>query len=1201
MKKKRLLLRLLAFFLLLLVGTWVILKQSGLPKSYIQDVVSPWIRGKFHLGEVSVDPIGGEVRVRDISLGSKKAGKTPKREVLKVKEVVIGVSMNPMSNLGEVQTIHVTNPEIDLHLGDDNPIDLNKLLDLDQIAGSPGGGNTPPPAIEISGMVLRIHFPGEKRPPVVLQPIQLRALPQAGEESVLLLEGQCPHPFGGSFQIQGRANTKSGNLRLIATTQPFHVDAKSGNSLGPRTQAFLEKRRFDGMVNPTLWLDYSEDTGVNFGARATFKKLKILPPTLPFLLTGLEGVASFSSQTNTLQGKASRKGTDYQIQGSLELKNPGLADEALRLSATAKRVLLDQKLKTALREIPATREVLDAFQPKGGRAEVSIFLRSGLARKSEEPKLQLDIGLENLDLNFRGFAKESGKGKTPERGPAFPYPLNQVYGRIRVRDTVVRLEDIRGRSPLGGAFRIEGDIVSLEETVFSLSIRGKDVPFRQEVRDALERAFAGGGKTYDAYAPEGRADIFCELRTLPGREESTSFRVEIRPKGASAEWEGFPYRVRNLGGNILIDNQAVRFDLGGTGTRDSRIQARGNFEFGEDAPGGIHIIAQDLNLDPELRRGLAGMRKDFDEKWALFSPKGKTDLDFLGWYAPKDPTFHYDIRIDLAQAQGLFRPFPTPVDQVRGSVFLHGDGENTRTDLMGLKGKALGADLLFEGTVWTGQPSKEGLDTDIRIVAKGLQLDDRLAEVLDETQLLSRAIWNLTEPKGSVDLVHHIRRTKGEADFEQELEVDLRGLVSTCSILPDQLDRVSGTARIDKDRVVHIDNAVGYIGEAQVFCHHALVSHDGEKTRIHLEISADSYPVDSRLARLLDGDVKKAFLERRPRGRASVNNLKMDLEIPDKPPEGVEGMGLTARIQEGLFFAQDLRFQAGIEISNITGRLMMTKGILTPWEADFRGEIRNMGFSAMGQRFENAEASFVLTQDSFEIPKGRARFHRGWIRGPIPRPSGEKKQKPFLSYGFSDEGPLAASFTIEDVSLRPILAGLRTQRPYTGRLQGRMDLRVLTTDLSSLEIDANLGISDGNLGDVPVFRSIYGQLKPSKRQEFNAGILELEGKDKVLHIKRMMLKSPIFKIEGRGELGYDGYLTLNVDFPDLFPQAKGLFILPEIYRVLATTLVSYDIFGYLGDTKTGARLFLEGRPKRRPLGPLPGRLAPYPSLLERNE
>ncbi len=1194
MKKKRVLFQLLFFFVLLFAGTWIILKATGIPRSYVKEIVSKWIRGKFHLGDVSVDPIGGEVRVRDIALGTKKTEKTEKRDVLKVKEIVVGVSMNPMGSMGEVQTIHIQNPELDLHLGDENPIDLNKLLDLDKLTGGKGTTNVAPPAIEIEGMTLRIHFPGDKRPPLVLSPIHLRAVPQTGEESILFLEGTCPHPFSGVFRIQGRADTKDGKLRLIATTKPFFADKKRGSSLGQQAQAFLRKRNFSGTVNPTLWLDYSEKEGVSFGARATFKKLQILPPTLPFLLTGLEGVASYSSKTNTIQGRVSRKGTDYQLNGSLELKDPGLAEEALRLNANATQVLLDQRLKKALQAIPATREVLDAFQSKGGRANVALFLRSGLAKKSEDPKLQLDIDLEDLEVKFRGFAgKKEGK-----RGPSFPYPLDKVHGRIQVRDAVVRLVDIQGGSPLGGAFQIQGDVVSLDQTLLSLSIHGKDVPFRPEIREALDHAFEGGSKTYDEYAPQGRADLDCEIRTLPGAESPTSFSVGIRPRGASAKWAGFPYRVRNLGGIIHIDGGAVRFDLRGTGTKESKIQARGKFEFGAEAPGGIHIVANNLKLDPELRSGLAGMRKDFDDKWALFSPRGRAGVDFLGWYAPKDPSFHYDIRIDLDKARGVFRPFPTPVNEVQGSVFIHGDGENTRTDLIGLKGKALGADLLFEGTVWTGKPSKEGLDTDIRIIAKELQLDDHLAEVLDETKILSHAIWDLSAPKGSVDLVHHIRRIHGKPEFEQELEVDLRGLVSTCSILPDQLDRVSGTARIDKDRVVHINNAVGYIGEAQVFCHHAQVSNDGEKTKIHLELSADSYPIDSRLARLLDGDVKKAYLARRPRGRASINNLKMDLEIPNKPPPGVQGLGLRANILEGLLFAQDLRFQAGIKVSNITGRLMMTKGILTPEQADFRGEIRNMGFSAMGQRFENAEASFRLTQDSFEIPKGKARFHRGWIRGPIPKLPREKKQRPFLSYGFSDAGPLTTSFTIEDVSLRPILAGLRTQRPYTGKLQGRIDLRVLTTDLSTMQIKANLGISDGNLGDVPVFRSIYGQLKPSKRQEFNAGILDIEGKDKVLSIKRMMLKSPIFKIEGKGQLGYDGYLTLNVDFPDLFPQAKGLFILPEIYRVLATTLVSYDIYGYLGDTKTGARLFLEGPPKRRQLGPLPGRVAPYPSFLE---
>ncbi len=671
----------------------------------------------------------------------------------------------------------------------------------------------------------------------------------------------------------------------------------------------------------------------------------------------------------------------------------------------------------------------------------------------------------------------------------------------------------------------------------------------------------------------------------------------LHPKGASATWQGFPYRVGGLGGRVTIRPGDVAFRLRGDRGPEIPIEVSAHFHFAGPKPRRrreIHVVAKNLPLDDRLEHALASFDPELGRRWRLFSPKGRAAVDFLGFGTGGGP-FRYDLRADLAGVEVFLEAFPAEVSSLEGPVFVHGDGERSWTDLVGVRGRALGADLLVEGTLREGAPAPGGgdLDTDITIAAKGVVLDDRLAELLADKGIMSRRIWELCRATGKIDAIHRIRRKFGEQEFSQELLLDLRQVESDAKILPDHLHSVSGRVRIDPEHVVHLEEVRGYFGEALVRCHEGTIRREKDRTVLELTLSATEYPVDERLANLLEGTVKKAYLARKPHGRVSVADWHIRLEVPERPPPGVEGLGLRARFGQGEFLAHDLALTFGIELTDIQGRARLLSGSFSPYGADFRGTFNGLSFQALGHLFHDARATFTATHERFTVEKGTARLGRGRVRGPVPERGPEVG--PLLDYDFA-QGRLSVDLALDDVRIAPLLAGFRTGQRYDGLIQGWIKAKVRTDDLSTLVVDGSVGVAQGRLGDVPIFRTIYSYLRPNRRQNFNAGVVDFSGRDGTLTIQRLMLRSPIFKIEGRGTLDYDGYLKLHVDFPDLFPQAQSYFILPGIYRVLSNMLMGYEIWGYVGDTRTGPRFLFEGRPKRVPLGPLPGRPEPRPPV-----
>ena len=114
-------------------------------------------------------------------------------------------------------------------------------------------------------------------------------------------------------------------------------------------------------------------------------------------------------------------------------------------------------------------------------------------------------------------------------------------------------------------------------------------------------------------------------------------------------------------------------------------------------------------------------------------------------------------------------------------------------------------------------------------------------------------------------------------------------------------------------------------------------------------------------------------------------------------------------------------------------------------------------------------------------------------------------------------------------------------------------------------------------------------VRPERRPVFREAEIQLVSGTKEIQIPYFFVGSPILQVRGRGKITYDAYLTMEIQFPQLFPEAV---LIPELFQFLSNAFVQYDIYGYIGNTRTSPRFLLEGQPDKQPYRPKPGRLAP---------
>ena len=206
-----------------------------------------------------------------------------------------------------------------------------------------------------------------------------------------------------------------------------------------------------------------------------------------------------------------------------------------------------------------------------------------------------------------------------------PYPLSNVQGKLEMRDGQWKTETELVGTNDTGVVAITGTLSAVDEVgVLALHIDAKNVPFEEELRDALPPPQR---QIWNALQPRGNIDFVADVG-YDSRIRKPSIELQLVPRddatsiGTSIEPVSFPYQMGKLHGLIHyrdghVDLKDVRAEHRGTQLRtggwcDLMPDGAWRLHLERLAVDRIHLQGEDHELVaalPEaLRRAVAELR-----------------------------------------------------------------------------------------------------------------------------------------------------------------------------------------------------------------------------------------------------------------------------------------------------------------------------------------------------------------------------------------------------------------------------------------------------------------------------------------------------------------------------------------------------------------------------------------------------------------
>jgi hypothetical protein len=243
----------------------------------------------------------------------------------------------------------------------------------------------------------------------------------------------------------------------------------------------------------------------------------------------------------------------------------------------------------------------------------------------------------------------------------------------------------------------------------------------------------------------------------------------------------------------------------------------------------------------------------------------------------------------------------------------------------------------------------------------------------------------------------------------------------------------------------------------------------------------------------------------------------------------------------------------------------------------------------LGHACKQAQAEFEADAQQFRLRKLTISMNGGQLSGSLPEAHS-------LTYRFAksptEPGSLSTDLQISGISLNDFLndCGL-VDTPYTGTLKGNLKLNDLRgNDLLDLDVNGALEVTDGNLGPVPLFTSLYAQMEERNRPRFDQLSVTFKTKDRALELSKLQVTSPMVAVNGEGTLSLDGYLDIVLATKSLFGGNADYLVVPWMLK-WATNLVRFHMYGHLRDLRTKQRFVTQRDPRRPALTPIPSRAA----------
>jgi hypothetical protein len=268
----------------------------------------------------------------------------------------------------------------------------------------------------------------------------------------------------------------------------------------------------------------------------------------------------------------------------------------VKVNVEASNVPIDKALIATMNR--AGRDAMGQLNPSGVLERLSVEVSD-----SPEKKLSFEVGAELKDVNatYKGF----------------PYTITKLNGDVTVTPKLIVLENMVGRhgqTPI----KLNGKIYPGSKNVgVDISVSAGKVLVDKELYQALGDDLK---KIWDSLKPKGQADVeFTLKQNLPDNDKELDYHLEIRPRGMTVTYEGFPYKFSGIRGLVTAEPGVVTLQ---------KIQCDRSYRVdGEIRDNGrrikLKIDASGVPLDKEL---IAAMPRDFTTVLKTVTPGGTLDI-----------------------------------------------------------------------------------------------------------------------------------------------------------------------------------------------------------------------------------------------------------------------------------------------------------------------------------------------------------------------------------------------------------------------------------------------------------------------------------------------------------------------------------------------------------------------------------------------
>lgn len=1180
MRLRRILIFFVVFLAILIAGTAMVVRSTGVSRALVTRVLERFLRTDFELEDASLDPATGTVRLLDFSIHDPRRAE---RRLVSAGSVELEVETNPLGEMGAVQRVRVDGLVLDLFLGEERRLDLREIL---RLPADESGTGLEQPFVEVRDAKVRLHLT-ESAEPLLFDQVRLDLAPQRDEAGRMTLRGSLRSPRGHVATVAGSADFERGEFRAVARLEDIAIGPEIARGFDENLRRYLERTALQGTARAlSLWVEYpdhGEGGGNRLAAGLTLEAegVSCSVPEFPYPLRNARANLSATTRGGgTVKAQIREENGGRSLEARVLLRRGLRSEPMLEAHVSAGGVAVDSDLTRALDAQPALAEIRRAFRPAGGNLDLELDL---VRRPPGSIAIEgFDLLLHEVTASFEGFT--AAPGARPVR---FPYPA-VFSGAVQMRGRRLALHGVTGTRKDGSRLTITGTVTNTgAEPAVDLDVSAAPIVFGEELREALDACFEGGGSVYDDYAPAGKAQVLTRLRTVAGSSPTAAPRVTvtIRPLEASASYRGFPYRLERLRGLVKIAPAGLVLDLQGVRSGAAvRIGGRFLWEDPLEAVSELWVRAGSVPLDDHLRKALATLDPGLEDLWDRIRPRGAADAWF-SWWRRGDEAPGYDLHADLKGGTVLPRDFELALDRLEGVLLVEGSGDSVHAEVGPLRGRLPRGDetppaaILLQGSV---DRSPDGSRTvDLTTVVRDLHLDEDLARALDAAGAFDLETWRVLAPSGSVDVVAHHFRTPKDRELRTNLRVHLDGVRSAAAILPDEARDLRGELEIARSEA-RFEGLRGTIAGREVVCQKGSLSHRGGHTVLDVSIRAPRFPVDDRLARLMTGPMRELYLSRRFAGEIDVDALHMRYRFADQGPEFHVDF-------DGQIVARDLSMLLGTRIEEINGTWTIDSGRVTPSGGELRGRINDVSLRVHQHRAHGFHATFRADPTELVFERARLRLHGGEVRGEPP-------DGPAIRYGFAGGGSLGLRIAWQGVGLTEFLrAGGVVGSRLRGTLSGRLELdAALDQPVTRVRAQGGLRVRDARLGEVPMFSAIYTYLAPDKRLWFDGASVKVALRDGRLEISDLEMTSPLVTVKGRGSMAMDGYIDMVLAFPDLFGGSADWLLLPAFFRMLSSQVVRFHVYGYLRNPRARPRWLWQKAPGRFPIEPIPPPPRPRP-------